>query len=86
MARSLTDWRDPQREDLRDALSMSLLERAIGVIYRPQSERESHYFQAVLADQFDAMVWFEKTLPVTALPLPKSQKLEPEDETYPFGV
>lgn len=86
VARSLTDWRDPQREDLRDALSMSLLERAIGVIYRPQSERESHYFQAVLADQFDAMVWFEKTLPVTALPLPKSQKLEPEDETYPFGV
>ncbi|MBK5302149.1 MULTISPECIES: hypothetical protein [Gammaproteobacteria] len=38
------------------------------------------------AEQFDAMVWIEQTTPVTALPLPKSQTLEPEDETFPFGV
>lgn len=83
---SLTDWRDPQRTELRSALSSTLLERAIGVIYRPDTERQSHYFEAVMADQFDAMVWIEQTQPVTALPLPKSQALEPEDETFPFGV
>jgi hypothetical protein len=32
------------------------------------------------------MIWIEQTQPVTALALPKSQRLEPEDETYPFGV
>ncbi|WP_087502240.1 erythromycin esterase family protein [Pseudomonas sp. SID14000] len=83
---SLTDWRDPQRKELRRILSTPLLERAIGVIYRPESERLSHYFEAVLAEQFDAMLWVEQTRPVTALPLPKQQHLEPEDETYPFGV
>ncbi|MDR8384469.1 erythromycin esterase family protein [Pseudomonas sp. Fig-3] len=83
---SLTDWRDPQRKDLRRALSKPMLERAIGVIYRPETERDSHYFEAVLSEQFDAMVWIEKTQPVAALALPKSQKLEPEDETFPFGV
>lgn len=83
---SLTDWREPQRETLRKALSQPRLERAIGVIYRPETERGSHYFEAVLAEQFDAMIWIEQTQPITALALPKSQKLEPEDETYPFGV
>ncbi|WP_323113717.1 erythromycin esterase family protein [Pseudomonas guariconensis] len=86
VAASLTDWRDPQRKELRRVLSTPLLERAIGVIYRPQSERLSHYFEAVLAEQFDAMLWIEQTQPVTALPLPKKQHLEPEDDTYPFGV
>ncbi|QJQ20534.1 erythromycin esterase family protein [Pseudomonas sp. SK] len=83
---SLTDWRDPQRKELRRMLSTPLLERAIGVIYRPESERLSHYFDAVLAEQFDALLWFEQTHPVSALPLPTRQHLEPEDETYPFGV
>lgn len=86
VAASLTDWRDPQRTELRRVLSPPLLERAIGVIYRPESERSSHYFESVLAEQFDAMIWFEQTTPVTALPLAHNQPLEPEDETYPFGV
>jgi erythromycin esterase-like protein len=86
VAASLTDWRDPQRKVLRSVLSAPLLERAIGVIYRPESERFSHYFESMLAEQFDAMIWIEQTTPVTALPLPKTQQLEPEDETYPFGV
>ncbi len=83
---SLTDWRDSTRKDLRRALARPLLERAIGVIYRPETERSSHYFEAVLAEQFDAMIWIEQTQPVTALPLPKNQSVEPEDETFPFGV
>jgi len=86
VAASLTDWRDPLREDLRQALSTPLLERAIGVIYRPESERSSHYFKAVLAEQFDAMVWIEQTQAVTAIPLPSSQSVEPEDDMFPFGV
>ena len=86
VAASLTDWRDSSRKELRSVLSTSLLGRAIGVIYRPETERFSHYFESVLADQFDAMIWIEQTRPVAALPLPKTQHLEPEDETYPFGV
>jgi erythromycin esterase-like protein len=38
-----------------------LLERAIGVIYRPETELLSHYFQAELSRQFDAWIWFTKT-------------------------
>ena len=53
---SLTDWRAGKRE-LRELLSEPGLERAIGVVYRPETERYSHYFEAVLAEQFDAFVW-----------------------------
>lgn len=50
----------------------------------PETERFSHYFESVPADQFDAMIWIEHTKPVAALPWPKTQHLEPE--TYTFGV
>jgi erythromycin esterase-like protein len=80
---SLTDWRGPGRAGLRDALAGPLLERAIGVIYRPETERWSHYFEAVLAEQFDAFVWFEATRPVTPLPAGRPHGVP---ETYPFGV
>jgi erythromycin esterase-like protein len=62
---SLTDWRG--NRDLRDRLSEPRLERAIGVVYRPETELASHYFEAVLPEQFDAMVWFEETKAVTPL-------------------
>ena len=81
---SLTDWRNPHRQDLRDALSEPLLERAIGVIYRPETERASHYFEAVLAEQFDAFVWIEETHAVT--PLPGLETASLEEDTFPFGV
>jgi erythromycin esterase-like protein len=81
VAASLTDWRG--REGLREALSFPRLERAIGVIYRPDTEYLSHYFRAVLADQFDAFVWFEVTNAVT--PLPASRPHGAAD-TYPFGL
>lgn len=82
-ARSLTDWRGSSRGDLRKALSQALLERAIGVVYRPQSELASHYFKAVLADQFDAFVWFEETRAVTPLGPERPQGVP---ETWPFGL
>jgi erythromycin esterase-like protein len=43
------------------------LERAIGVIYRPESERLSHYFEARVSDQFDALLFFDRTKAVTPL-------------------
>ncbi len=82
-ARSLTDWRGPKRRDLASALRRTRLERAIGVIYRPESELTSHYFEAVLADQFDAMVWFEETTAVTPL---GREHPHGAPETYPFGL
>lgn len=81
--RSLTDWRRPERRELIQALSEPLLERAIGVIYRPETEFYSHYFKAVLAEQFDAYVWFEETTAVTPLPAKRPQGVP---QTYPFGV
>jgi erythromycin esterase-like protein len=44
-----------------DVLSHNRLERAIGVIYLPQTERASHYFHARLAKQFDAVIHFDVT-------------------------
>lgn len=81
---SLTDWRTHPHEALLQALSEPLLERAIGVIYRPQTERQSHYFEAVLAEQFDAWLWLEQTEAVTPLPAPHT--LEQEEDTFPFGL
>ncbi|NNM71407.1 erythromycin esterase family protein [Enterovirga aerilata] len=78
---ALTDWR--QDAELRQTLSASRLERAIGVVYRPQSELASHYFEAVLPEQFDAFVWFEKTKAVTPLPVAPQRG---GGDLYPFGL
>jgi erythromycin esterase-like protein len=70
-----------------DFLRQSRLQRAIGVIYRPDTERFSHYFPAVLADQFDAVLHFDATTAVE--PLDRSAGWEtPEElpETFPFAV
>lgn len=68
---------------LRKALSEPRLERYIGVIYRPETERWSHYSHATLPDQYDAFVWFDETCAVTPIPTRVSGY---EDETYPFGL
>ncbi len=59
--------RYPARDAVREELGSPRLERAIGVIYRPETELQSHYFQAVLPWQFDAYVWFDETHAVDAL-------------------
>jgi erythromycin esterase-like protein len=69
--------------ELRDALDAPRLERAIGVIYRPETERYSHYFEARLPQQFDHYVWFEETAAVE--PLPTRTKDDMPD-TFPFGL
>ncbi|KAG0206891.1 hypothetical protein BGX28_001760 [Mortierella sp. GBA30] len=73
------------KEQLR-LLMEPKLERFIGVIYRPDTERWSHYSKAVLPKQMDAYVWFRETKAVT--PFEKEQPQFPPsvDETYPFGL
>src|SRR2546423_1541034 len=73
-------------EFLAGTLNQDLLERAIGVIYRPESERASHYFHARLAQQFDAVIHLDHTRAVE--PLERTSRWESGEvpETYPFAV
>lgn len=70
-------------ESLVPALTPMRLERAIGVIYRPETERRSHYFNASLPRQFDEWIFFDETRAVS--PLGVVQKTGIPD-TYPFGL
>ncbi len=71
--------------EVHDALYEPHLERAIGVIYRPETEILSHYFQACLPMQFDEYIWFDETQAVDPLPVPEHENVELPD-TYPFGL
>jgi erythromycin esterase-like protein len=62
------------------------LERAIGVIYRPDTERQSHYFWARLADQFDAVLHFDETRAVEPLERTVEWDAGEVPETFPFAV
>jgi protein-L-isoaspartate(D-aspartate) O-methyltransferase len=75
--------REPARGEVRQELEASRLERAIGVVYRPDTELASHYFAASLPHQFDEYIWFDRTAAVTPLAGPVSPGLP---ETYPFGL
>lgn len=83
----LLDLRAENRrnEQLRRRLmEKARLERFIGVIYRPDTERWSHYSESVLPKQFDAYVWFDETEAVT--PLGPQHAKPGMPETYPFGL
>lgn len=67
-------------------LCVPRLERAIGVIYRPNTERLSHYFEASLTNQFDALIHFDQTHAVEPLDLAEHWQIDEVPETYPFGV
>ncbi|GLP82769.1 erythromycin esterase family protein [Mycobacterium antarcticum] len=74
------------QSDAAEALSSVRLHRAIGVIYRPETERHSHYFHVRPADQYDAMIHLDVT---TALKPLESASLQVEGqtpETYPSGL
>ena len=74
-------------DDLVGELDSPRLERAIGVIYRPETERLSHYFQARLAGQFDALVHIDETRAVE--PLDPGDLWHPGEEapeTFPSGL
>jgi erythromycin esterase-like protein len=62
------------------------LERAIGVVYRPQTERQSHYFAASVASQFDALVHIDRTRAVEPLERTVSWHSGEPPETYPTAL
>ncbi len=82
LPRALLDLRG---RDVRAALARPRPERAIGVVYRPDTERRSHYFEAVLPEQFDAFAWFAETAAVTPL-VEAAGRAQGGAETFPFGV
>lgn len=71
---------------LRSALREARLQRAIGVIYRPDTERQSHYFDTRLAEQFDAMIHIDKTRAVEPLDIGVHWSSPEAPETYPSGM
>lgn len=69
-----------------EALRNPHLERAIGVIYRPETERMSHYFDARIAGQFDALVHIDETRAVEPLERTAGWELDEPPETYPTAL
>lgn len=80
----LLHLRQPRRQAVRDELMNPRLERAIGVIYRPETELASHYFEASLPRQFDEYVWIDETRAVD--PLGTVAPVSSEVDTFPFGL
>jgi erythromycin esterase-like protein/predicted phosphoribosyltransferase len=78
----------PLRDDARlsRALASRRLERAIGVIYRPDTERTSHYFHARLANQFDFVLHFDRTTALEPLERTAGWEAGEPAETYPSGL
>jgi erythromycin esterase-like protein len=74
---------DLREGEVRDALIEERLERYIGVIYRPDTERWSHYSQSSLAREYDGYVWFDVTRAVTATAVPAHAG---GNETWPSGL
>ncbi|MEQ9109079.1 MAG: protein-L-isoaspartate(D-aspartate) O-methyltransferase [Rhodospirillaceae bacterium] len=75
--------RNSEATDLIRELGKPRLERAIGVIYRPETELASHYFEADLPRQFDEYIWIDETHAISALPTGQTAGMP---DTYPFGV
>jgi erythromycin esterase-like protein len=79
----LLDLRDPA---VSSVLDDDLLERAIGVIYRPETERASHYFEADLARQFDLVVHVDETHALKPLERHAAWEAGEIPETYPTAL
>jgi protein-L-isoaspartate(D-aspartate) O-methyltransferase len=73
----------PQRQEVRSELEEPRLERAIGVVYRPDTELQSHYFHAAMPYQFDEYVWIDETKNLRPLSERKVRSFPP---AHPFGV
>lgn len=80
-------WIDFQKDPEPAAMLRPMaLERAIGVIYLPETERVSHYFHASLADQFDGVIHIDHTRAVEPLERTVKWSLGEPEETYPTGI
>ena len=79
-------WLDTSQPAVHDVLAVPRLERAIGVIYRPQTERGSHYFDARLAEQFDAVIHLDHTRAIEPLERTSLWDQGEPPETFPSGI
>ena len=79
----LLPLREPRKPDLREELAASRLERAIGVVYRPETELASHYFHARLSHQFDEFIWFDRTSAVNPISTDEARRFSAE---HPFSL
>jgi len=79
----LLPLRNPAEGTTRKKLLAERLERAIGVIYKPETELQSHYFYASLPRQFDEYIWFDETRAVVPL---IRETIKGMPDTFPFGL
>jgi erythromycin esterase-like protein len=79
-------WLNLREPELQKMLTEERLQRAIGVIYLPRTERRSHYFHARLAQQFDALLHFDITSAVRPLEIESEWEEEEVPETFPSGL
>ena len=75
--------RAPARGEVRSELAAPRLERAVGVVYRPETELQSHYFHASLPYQFDEYIWFDETRAVRPVTVDEARELS---ALHPFRV
>lgn len=76
-------FREPRRKALPQEFSREMLQRAVGVIYRPETEMQSHYLHAAVARQFDEYIWIDVTSAVEPI---QACELAGMPDTYPFGL
>jgi erythromycin esterase-like protein len=74
------------KAELGNVLPDMALERAIGVIYAPKTERASHYFYSKITDQFDAVIHFDQTSALKPLDITSGWEEGEIPETYPSGL
>ena len=84
LARFFLNLRDDP--ELKFHLAQPRLERAIGVIYKPETERLSHYFRAELSRQFDGLLFFDETRAVEPLERTSEWVRGEIPETFPSGI
>jgi len=79
-------WLDLHDAELAAALEAPRLQRAIGVVYHPETERQSHYFKVCLPRQFDAILHFDRTRAVEPLDRSERWRADEAPETFPAGL
>jgi protein-L-isoaspartate(D-aspartate) O-methyltransferase len=75
--------REPVRPEVRVELELPRLERAIGVVYRPDTELQSHYFHASLPHQFDEYIWIDETEALRSIPESRARGFP---RAHPFAL
>ena len=76
----------PLNAGVAELLATPLLERAIGVVYRPETEMGSHYFKTSLSRQFDALFHLDETTAVEPFDITEHWIRHEPPDTYPFGL